>query len=191
MSRLRVVLAFAVLLLACEPPVLGEPCHNSSPYIDVEADIYLACYGPSGCDEPQDFRWVHYGYDPTYSIPTVELYCTCEGETRRPYPEEPPNVPWRFLGSCEEPCAGVAYLPGFGGFGFFPGDGQPVAPECQSCEGTTVSEERCFLADGRIAPRVCCDCEGAFRDDEGACRSGEDWGDRHPRLIISDDCCPP
>lgn len=184
-----------VLATACGPPEEGSRCSaGTEPYVDEGAHIYLFCTAPAGCDDPE-FRW-RSGTEGGFDAPLIGMtYCTCGGVTRDAawgelgdLGEIPPNVPWQFFGSCEDPCA-IAE-PTLGGDCCAAGAGWPVgapiAPQCESCVGARVALDRCEDAQGRLKPEICCECEGATRDAEGVCRSGN-----YDRRLVSDDCCRP
>jgi hypothetical protein len=182
-----------LILAACGPPAEGEPCAPGSPlvYDDTRPSYgvsYLPytiwhCTGPAGCEGAPDFQWTswRYGY---------YTYCGCDGTTRSSNLDfgSPPNVRWRFYGSCEEPCADVGLDPRRGRFVWSPGGHRltPIAPQCEDCTRAVGmnDEGACVDEDDAMMPRVCCDCSTAQVGATGAC-AHRDFGFAMPAF-----CCP-
>lgn len=166
-------------MIACGPPQRGEPCSpGEGPWISDETPDALFCTnmegGYSDCEGPEDWYW----------SPSPQGYggrdvCGCDGQT---YEREPDfgyvGVPWRWYGSCEQPCAGVHWM----GEWVFEGLEVPVAPQCTDCSLATFDDGVCVDPDGFELPTDCCRCAFSQVTADGVCeRNG---------LELPPWCCP-
>lgn len=196
MSGHRGVPAWVALTIACScaPPSVGDPCDPGDAPFRVEGDTPsdvrdIACGFPYGeCSGPG--RWL--SLRPSEPAPFFE-YCGCDGATYAPpslfddpFRFGPPNRPWVYVGSCEEPCGRVSWLEGDG----WVWDGQPlaIAPFC-TCEDARAVDGDCLDSLGRRVAGECCSrCPDAVLDLEGVCHLVEEAVGRTDDAI-SGACC--
>lgn len=189
--RSAILAGLVLACVGCGGPREGEPCAPGDRGIFVGYDgvglfpleVYLLCSFPPGCDPaPEHGRWARHVV--LNSRHPFEL-CGCDGTTLVAGYDFFVPRPWRWLGTCEEPCASVRYDADEGRLAYFNASNEayyvPVAPECTCAD---VDPARCSVdSRGRAIPAACCDAclaESALGLD-GVCR--------HPELEIPQACC--
>ena len=178
----RTFLVLAVLLSACAPPQEGQRCNQGERavlrgYGPYGYDV-LSCTTPVGCGGHADFRWAE------VQIVGHRGYCGCDGVTHYSLDGdfgEAPYTPWRWIGTCEQPCRSLYDY----GSGLRTGLGvwydSAISDICTQCQGALLGGDTCMNGDGIELPRACCNCTDTALAPDGTCRRGEQ--------IVASMCC--